>query len=194
VVLKEHLACPQCGYDLHGIVEVRCPECGFRYDAAALRSTAASAAWIRVISAKSVTVCAAIAFALAGPVICVRLGASGWIQLCAIAIAYLVAFATWLAHSEAYRGPASTPVLIVIFASGGLAWRLLFVFPPLVPLSLSLLLLLWAWLIRLRQWPAIPVLGNVEPADLRHSAVRYSVVSTTCLVVASCALLLAWVL
>jgi ribosomal protein L37E len=27
-----HLFCPQCGYDLFGIPEERCPECGFGYD------------------------------------------------------------------------------------------------------------------------------------------------------------------
>lgn len=30
--------CPSCGYNLYGIPEVRCPECGFRYDLRAVRS------------------------------------------------------------------------------------------------------------------------------------------------------------
>ncbi|MCK6483302.1 MAG: hypothetical protein HUU22_01545 [Phycisphaerae bacterium] len=31
------LYCPQCGYDLRGQQEMRCPECGFRYDEEAIR-------------------------------------------------------------------------------------------------------------------------------------------------------------
>jgi len=31
------LHCPRCGYDLRGIPEDRCPECGFRYEHAAIR-------------------------------------------------------------------------------------------------------------------------------------------------------------
>jgi ribosomal protein L37E len=33
-----HVICPQCGYDLFGIPEERCPECGFGYDYAAIRA------------------------------------------------------------------------------------------------------------------------------------------------------------
>src|SRR5215470_2955561 len=32
--------CPSCGYNLHGIPEIRCPECGFGFDRAAVEATA----------------------------------------------------------------------------------------------------------------------------------------------------------
>lgn len=31
-----HYFCPMCGYDLHGIPEHRCPECGYGYDRTAI--------------------------------------------------------------------------------------------------------------------------------------------------------------
>jgi hypothetical protein len=33
----EHLACPLCDYDLHGLVDPRCPECGYAFTWAELR-------------------------------------------------------------------------------------------------------------------------------------------------------------
>jgi hypothetical protein len=33
----EHLACPLCDYDLRGLTEARCPECGYAFDWAELR-------------------------------------------------------------------------------------------------------------------------------------------------------------
>jgi hypothetical protein len=30
--VREHVSCPLCEYDLHGLVEPRCPECGYRFD------------------------------------------------------------------------------------------------------------------------------------------------------------------
>jgi hypothetical protein len=32
--------CPSCGYNLHGIPEIRCPECGFGFDRAAVEAIA----------------------------------------------------------------------------------------------------------------------------------------------------------
>ncbi|MCP4251012.1 MAG: hypothetical protein GY778_28575 [bacterium] len=42
-----NLLCPQCGYNLRGIPEDRCPECGFGYDRAAIRSIASAENWER---------------------------------------------------------------------------------------------------------------------------------------------------
>lgn len=35
------IACPKCGYNLHGIPEDRCPECGFGYDHESIRTFSA---------------------------------------------------------------------------------------------------------------------------------------------------------
>lgn len=48
--------CPQCGYDLFGIPEDRCPECGFGYQRAAIRNLADDyAARMLVVSRRVVT-------------------------------------------------------------------------------------------------------------------------------------------
>lgn len=43
-MIDEDLYCPQCGYNLRGIPENRCPECGFGYDRGAIRAQAISEA------------------------------------------------------------------------------------------------------------------------------------------------------
>lgn len=41
------LRCVACGYDVRGIPEAQCPECGFGYDHAAIRTTASHALQLR---------------------------------------------------------------------------------------------------------------------------------------------------
>lgn len=47
----QHLHCPHCGYDLTGLTEYRCPECGRGFDENALRR---AAAWAPVTFAQAV--------------------------------------------------------------------------------------------------------------------------------------------
>ncbi len=49
---KEHLYCTQCGYNLRGIPENRCPECGFGYDRGAIRGPSISEACNRYTASK----------------------------------------------------------------------------------------------------------------------------------------------
>lgn len=48
------LVCPQCGYDLRGIPEFRCPECGFAYDRAAIEGLAERASLIELAALHAV--------------------------------------------------------------------------------------------------------------------------------------------
>ncbi len=56
--------CPQCGYDLWGIPEQRCPECGFRYQWAAIRRMSAGVCARREAAYRSATVCGLLAVVL----------------------------------------------------------------------------------------------------------------------------------
>ncbi|MHC4698097.1 MAG: hypothetical protein ACYTFA_15295 [Planctomycetota bacterium] len=193
MTLEEHLACPKCGYDLHGIPEIRCPECGFRYDAAALRSMAASAEWTRLAVAQDLIVRAAIAGALAVPAVCERAGISGSAQFAVIAVAYVAVFLTWTVLTEAYRGLAPMPNLVMLYAAiaVGIGY-LLQVFPAGV-LAVGVVVLAFAWFIRLRNWPRLSPPENIRPAGLRRSVARYSIVATSLLVFASLLVLFALV-
>lgn len=186
---EEHLACPQCGYDLHGIPEVRCPECGFRYDWAALRSLGASTAWMRLAVARRVVIKATIAGALVLPGVCDRLGVHGWAQFGVFAVAYMSAFLTWVFLSDAYRGLGSIPTLLMVFLAGPVAFR----YTPIVGFLVAggVVTLASAWFNRLVDWPALSPAENVRSPGLRLSVVRYSVAATSVLILASFLLILA---
>ena len=64
--------CPECGYNLAGIPENRCPECGFGYEHAAIRSIAyaqadrRSAGYRRLVTLGSLVVICVLASTLGG--------------------------------------------------------------------------------------------------------------------------------
>ncbi|HUU84538.1 MAG TPA: hypothetical protein VM243_13650 [Phycisphaerae bacterium] len=58
------LLCPQCGYDLRGIPEQRCPECGFGFDHAALRALTSQDNWERDSAYRRTILWAALSVAL----------------------------------------------------------------------------------------------------------------------------------
>jgi hypothetical protein len=147
---EDHLVCPKCGYDLHGIPEVRCPECGFRYDAAALRSITPSVAWIRLGAARGLIIYATAAAALATPAVCDRLGVANWARFLVVAAAYGAAFLTWMILTGAYRGPASVPGLTGIAAIAVVLGCTSCV-SQVLALACCFAVLLPAWFIRLRQ-------------------------------------------
>ena len=86
------VCCPECGYDLRGIPERRCPECGFGYDHAGIRSLARQRNYERDLAHRRTIASAAFAAALtASPII------EGWnlpwvVQLAVIAGALFAAF------------------------------------------------------------------------------------------------------
>jgi len=184
-MLDEHLTCPKCGYDLYGIPEVRCPECDFRYDAAALRSTAASAEWLRLITARTVIVRSAVASALVMPFVvrAVPIGPIGWFHI--VVVVDIAAFVTWLGFRDAYRGPASIPSLLMLLV--GICLGMMFVlrhFPWVLPV-IALLVLASVWVARLSDWPKLHPAGNAPSTELRRSVIRHSIAGNVLLVVAS---------
>jgi len=188
VTLDEHLTCPKCGYDLYGIPEVRCPECDFRYDAAALRSTATSAEWLRLITARTVIVRSAVASALVLPFVLPDVATSPIETVLVLFIlftVYVASFLTWVILRDAYRGLVSIPLLLLLFF--GVCLGLMFVliqFPKVVPI-VALLIIMSAWVARLSDWPKLHPRGNVRATGLRRSVVRHSVVGNILLIVAS---------
>lgn len=192
-MLQQHLACPKCGYDLHGIPAVRCPECGFRYDAAVLRSISASADWVRLIVARSAIVRATIAAGLAVPSVCHTLGATGWLLLLIMFATYAAVFVTWLEMTEAYHGPHSVPTLVRLFVGCGIGLTLLFWrLGPAVSMA-GVFFLAAAWLKRLRDWPTLPTPPSAEPTDFRRFVDRHTRACSITLVASSLLVLLALV-
>ena len=191
MTLEEHLTCPKCGYDLYGIPEVRCPECGFRYDAAALRTMAASAEWTRLATARELTVRATLAVVLALPAVCNAFGILGWAQFGVVAVAYVIAFWTWALLTGAYQGLASIPGLLTLFVAVAVGAGRAFQYVPGLALVAGVIALGLAWIVRLRDWPTLLPSANIRFAELRRLVLRYSLASTLLLIVASLLVLLA---
>lgn len=61
--------CPSCGYNLHGIPELRCPECGFGFDRPAVEATARSEFYRDFWTCRAVIVRSVFAAALALPAV-----------------------------------------------------------------------------------------------------------------------------
>ena len=185
MTLDEHLTCPKCGYDLYGIPEVRCPECDFRYDAAALRSIAASGEWIRLVAARTLILRASVAAALAVPTVLDRFAISGLALLFVVGVVYFAAFLTWVALTDSYVGLASIPNLIIVFLGIGLAFVFVGNAEPWISFGLATVFLFFACTARTRRWPKLPPPGNAPSTELRRSVVRHSVAGNVLLIVAS---------
>ena len=190
---ETHLACPNCGYDLHGIPQVRCPECGFGFDHAALRSLADSADWVRLAAARAVIVRASIAAALWMPLVVAKIGGSGFVLFVVTAAAYLSAYVITLVVTDAYKGPESLPGLITLFVTLGVALVLVLSTASVVVLVVGLVLLVHGWYVRLFKWVALAPSSNVRSTDVRRSVARHSIGATCLLIAASLLLLVMWV-
>ena len=190
---EEHLFCPKCGYNLHGIPEVRCPECGFRYDHEALKSVADSADWVRLAAARAVIVRAAIAAALIIPIAAEKLGAGGFILLVVAAAAYLTAFTFAIIATDAYKGRESLVGLLALFVGLGVAFGLVLRLAFMVVLTVGIVLLAHGWYVRVFKWVALAPSSNVPSPELRRSVVRHSFGATCLVIIASLVLLFVWV-
>lgn len=109
IPLNIELHCPQCAYDLRGIAEERCPECGFGFDVPALRDLAQRAA-LMVMSAYQAVFWRGvwlIGFSIATALPCplsLLSGAGGVVALVVVAIALL---------NREYGSPRSSSELLI---------------------------------------------------------------------------------
>ncbi|MBI4717095.1 MAG: hypothetical protein HY763_04765 [Planctomycetes bacterium] len=156
MTLDEHLTCPRCGYDLYGIPALRCPECGFYYDAEALRSLTWGTVWTHYFAARQVTLRAVLAAAFAVPSLCGALGLVGLGQGFVIAACYSLAFIAWRVFSDAPNHAADIPSILNLFVGFGLVVALVVLISPTACVVAAGVLLATAWYGRLRRCPPLP--------------------------------------
>ncbi len=76
--VADHVICPKCGYDLFGIPERCCPECGFAYDGAAIRMLAIDEGWDELKGWLWIIVRCGLALVAIIPVLVARLDWGEW--------------------------------------------------------------------------------------------------------------------
>jgi len=185
MILTKHLACPQCGYDLHGIPDVRCPECGFHYDAKALVWVATFDEAARLAAARTLIARATVVAALTVPVGCPGVGFYGRVTIGLLMACFLGAFITWVVYTDHYDGINSIPLLSLIFSGAAIFYWLGLLIFPLGLLICGAYVLLTAWVTRLGDYTPPPPPTNVRYADLHLSAQRQCLVGDILLVAAT---------
>ena len=186
----EHPACPHCGYDLHGIPEIRCPECGFGFDKAALRDLAEMAEYCRLAAARTVVVRTALALVLGMPFLCRVGGLHGSALLALLGITYLAAFVVWVWCQDV--GPHALPYLPVWLVGFAFVLTVLDMLLPRVAVAGKIIVLAWAWWARLRGWPALYDRRNSPSAAFRKTVQRHSLIASSVLVGATVVALIGW--
>lgn len=184
-MLREHIACPKCGYDQYGLPPVRCPECGFRYDAPALRQLAHGIDWLRLAIARSLAAEATIALMLATCFIVIhRLGVT-LSSLGLVLMLYAAGFVVWARLDGPFSGIAALPALVATAAGGAAILAIVACKVTILLLWGSGALLVHAWSLRLLDWPALTPVVDPDRAALRHLATRSSAIGTALLATAT---------
>ena len=182
LTLDEHLACSGCEYDLHGIPEVRCPECGFRYGAAALKSIAADAEWLRKATAYEIIMRAVIGGGLILPAAIVGLLDSDGCFLIAVVFGQIL---TWGFVAIVGRLLELVPIRFILLA---LVIWFAGVFSDVFRMMMGvagLVFLVSAWDLRLRGWPRLAPESNCRYPLLRQDAIRTGHAGLAALIAAS---------
>lgn len=186
--------CPNCGYDLRGIPEQRCPECGFGYDHAGIKTLAGQRACDMLAAYRHAVFGSAFAAAIA----LVSLSA-GWIPAPAIRFG-MVLVLLWITEvvrrttaGERLRDWSAEPFHLLALAL------------VQILLSVVLLLLVWsicwwvgaavavyAWCVYFTRPRDLPFSAFSHPAPFRRRLQRYRVAAGLGLVVASFLVLCGW--
>ena len=158
---EEDVFCPRCAYNLHGIPEHRCPECGFGFDRPAVRDLADEyvrvclATYRRLIRLSAVTVASVLL-----PYALCSLPFQSWLLVVVYVVMVAVVFVATVRSSEAKEWPLSVEsfwlvcVLMLSRWVGSVPWL------AAVPFVMSVVELL---LLPRR----LPHLGRTAPEEVR---------------------------
>lgn len=184
---NEHLACPKCGYDLFGIPAVRCPECGFRYDALAVKAMLSNLQWARLGLADEIVACANIGWVIALMEILdhARLAAYLWVFVVTLVAAYLIIFLSWGLSTDFY-GTLKPPSFVILVTCWCLVWMRR---SSLVEVA-GVAIVGYASFLRLVKWRTLPAPYSARTRDLQAFIERRSLYSTAALCLATILLVL----
>jgi len=174
----DHLPCPNCGYDLFGIPEDRCPECGFRYTFAPLTAFASDCERVRCSAAGDI-IKSTVAAALAVPLLLTQTGLSPPVQLVLVMSMNATACFLWFFLGNAYQGPLSIPNFLLLLAA--FLWL-----APISPLSMmtpeslltGFIFLSMGWKSQIQLWAVERELASFQTSAWPTSSTRGQFVAT----------------
>jgi hypothetical protein len=186
-MIDEDLFCPQCGYNLRGLPEERCPECGTRFEPVGVRSLSRSEAVDSYQTSRRVLI-----FSVVASVFAVFHLAEETADVLIVTVAVVsMLVATWLCH----RFRVESRIQVWPFAMEYL--------PAIVFLAVSYFLsaptatligagftLTWAWSLCLFPWKRLPHTSDNFSKDLKRQLGRWSIAALIALLMATALTLL----
>ena len=171
----EHVRCPRCDYDLFGIPEHRCPECGYGYDHEAIRALAAGEAAKRLAAARGIIRSSVICAALTVFPLLASLDASRPLQIVLGTSSLIVAEFVRRRFAQP-KAPMffDAPIFDLVFLPAGLGLAAIIYMLPKFGVLLAVIAVTRAWLTRLTDWRAITPSAASLPAVVQREVRRHS--------------------
>lgn len=190
----EHIKCPKCDYDLYGLRELRCPECGFHFTVSAVKAMMSAAEGQRLASAQTVISFSAIVTAIGACIVAPRVGLPFVLLLLLGVAGYTWAFVTWVKVTDRYYGPEALPWLVKLYMFVGMAGGIVLNNSPKLMLWAITVLCIAAWIVFAYSWPKLPERDSPRHQGLNQHARRYSHHATGLIILATGVTCLAWAL
>jgi len=157
------VVCLQCGYDLRGIPEQRCPECGYGYDHTAIRALALEECWLQDCSYRKITRFSVMAAALSMPSFCWAVKLRPTLIFLSVVMSLLIGILFWRRFTPA-RAPKSANGLLLVPAVVAVLMVLVpfLLALPLLGNGLALVFIFWA----IFEWNASSFLFQFSPENV----------------------------
>jgi len=193
-IKDEHIKCPKCDYDLYGLQELRCPECGFHFTISALKTMMAVSEGQRLASAQMVICLAAFATAIGVFVVAKGLAVPLVALILLGAAGYTWAFVTWVEVTDRYYGSEALPELLKLYICAGSIGGLVLIRFPQLMLWIMTGLCIAAWIVFIYSWPKLPERDKPRHQDFNRHVHRYSRYAVGLITFATILTFLAWAL
>jgi len=192
--LGEHIKCPKCDYDLYGLQESRCPECGFHFTIAALKVMMTVTEGQRLASALTVINLAAFATAIGVLVVAACLDVHPIARILLGIVGYTWAFVTWVEVTDRYYGPEAFPELARLYVYVGISGGLVFSFFAPFMLWVMTGLCIAAWIVFIYSWPKLPKRDKPRDQTFNRHVRRHSRYAVGLITIATILTFFAWAL
>lgn len=178
-MLEDHFRCPQCDYDLHGLADGGCPECGFRYDLPALKALSRARQRDRESVAREMGFYGRLGSVMVAPAFLMAVGLNSSVSFILVYMLHVAVFVIMLARDridwvmndqvmghpgQRFGGPL---ILLLPFAMVASA----VCFTTFLGPVLAFIVLLVGWLVRLIDWNRLPSVVDPKSDEARRALI-----------------------